>query len=206
MLKSTAILLLTGIMLELLAASFQVAPYNNKEWLHIDTFKMKYNSPVGSGKRVIETVFYAGFGNNKVKAEHKVYRELVMGMNRDEPIALVRLDSNRLYYVNTIDVNEKARMWESVLLYFDKQRGDKWYVHISNSWLADKMISFTGTDTLYGEQVYVYAVAPRSAQGFKRLERIYYSKTKGFMEFYIWSHWFPVIARKMSAADFVSGR
>lgn len=108
-----------------------------------------------------ESFYYAGMKEEGIQAGDKVYHPLIMGEQRAEVIALVRLDSNQLYYVNAGGVNGKDSTRENALLCFDKRVGEKWHVNIKNSDLAEQIVTFAGIDTCRASR-YMYMMWSRN--------------------------------------------
>jgi hypothetical protein len=103
---------------------------------------------------------------------------------------------NTKYYKNVPLIGGDST---GILLYFNKQINDKWKVNIDSSYFWRKEISFAGIDSTGGENIYVYNIEEQ--EGFSdigdQLNKIYYSKSHGFLKFVFKTHWFPVEVNKL---------
>jgi hypothetical protein len=154
----------------------------------IDTFRLRYQVETGHGRlREIEEPFYVGFLDNGFSAGGNAYKQLVFGDSVSNTIAYTRQDKDGLMFLPC----RQGSGPEKALFYFNKNRGEKWKVHIDNSYFWRKEITFIGKHRRKCGDVYVYDV--QTDNGYiplgNRITRIYYSRERGFLQFSVQMHW-----------------
>lgn len=153
----------------------------------VDTFRLRYQVEAAHGMlRQVEEPVYVGFLDNGFSVGNNSYRQFVFGDSINSVIAYARQDKEGLMYLPCSSGNED----EKALLYFNKNKGYKWKVHIDNSYFWRKEITFIGKSRCKYGDVYTYDVQTDNSYlslG-KCITRIYYSKEKGFLNFSVRMH------------------
>jgi len=167
----------------------------------IDTFRLKYKAEIHGRVKLVNENIYVGLDTQVVKIGNTEYRKFIFGKSL-AGIALVKYDEDKLSYINTKYYKNVPLIGgdsTGILLYFNKQINDKWKVNIDSSYFWRKEISFAGIDSTGEEKIYVYNIEEQ--EGFSevgdQLNKIYFSKSRGFLKFVFKTHWFPVEVNKL---------